>query len=129
MKPVLERLLAPLHDPILGVTSSDELPFVQRASGEPAPAHTAMLLESVTDVIYIGSNSVGTNGDLTNVLLPGNIMAASSGYAVERYSCAACIRRALLPMSKPGQPCQVCGKKGTKFLRLRFVIWIPLAFD
>jgi C-terminal processing protease CtpA/Prc len=48
--------------------------------------HTAMLLESVTDVIYIGSNSAGTNGDVTNVLLPGNIMAAFSGYAVKRYS-------------------------------------------
>jgi C-terminal processing protease CtpA/Prc len=48
--------------------------------------HTAMLLESVTDVIYIGSNSAGTNGDVTNVLVPGNIMAAFSGYAVKRYS-------------------------------------------
>jgi C-terminal processing protease CtpA/Prc len=48
--------------------------------------HTAMLLESVTDVLYIGSNSAGTNGDVTNVLLPGNIMAAFSGYAVKRYS-------------------------------------------
>jgi C-terminal processing protease CtpA/Prc len=48
--------------------------------------HTALLLESVTDVTYIGSNSAGTNGDVTNVLLPGNIMAAFSGYAVKRYS-------------------------------------------
>jgi C-terminal processing protease CtpA/Prc len=47
--------------------------------------HTAMLFESVTDVTYIGSDSAGTDGDVTNVLLPGNIMAAFSGFAVKRY--------------------------------------------
>ena len=48
--------------------------------------HTALLFESVASTTYIGSNTAGTDGDVTNVILPGNMMVAFSGFAVSRYS-------------------------------------------
>ncbi|MGI8638908.1 MAG: S41 family peptidase [Pyrinomonadaceae bacterium] len=44
--------------------------------------HTAMFFESATDVTFIGTPTAGANGDVTNLILPGNLMAGFSGHDV-----------------------------------------------
>jgi C-terminal processing protease CtpA/Prc len=44
--------------------------------------HACLLFEAATDVTFIGSPTSGTNGDVTNFLLPGSITASMSGDAV-----------------------------------------------
>ena len=44
--------------------------------------HTAMFFEAATDVTFIGTPTAGANGDVTNVVLPGNLIANFSGHDV-----------------------------------------------
>jgi hypothetical protein len=44
--------------------------------------HTCMFFEAATDVTFIGTPTAGANGDITNVVLPGNIIASFSGHDV-----------------------------------------------
>jgi C-terminal processing protease CtpA/Prc len=44
--------------------------------------HTAMFFEAATDVTFIGTPTAGANGDVTNVVLPGNLIASFSGHDV-----------------------------------------------
>jgi C-terminal processing protease CtpA/Prc len=44
--------------------------------------HTAMFFEAATDVTFIGMPTAGANGDVTNVILPGNLIANFSGHDV-----------------------------------------------
>lgn len=44
--------------------------------------HTAMFFESATNVTFIGMPTAGANGDVTNVVLPGNLIANFSGHDV-----------------------------------------------
>src|SRR5262249_49421734 len=44
--------------------------------------HTCLFFESVADVTFIGSPTNGANGDVTNLVLPGNIYVNFSGHDV-----------------------------------------------
>lgn len=44
--------------------------------------HTALFVEAATPVTFIGSVTSGTNGDVTNTLLPGNIVVGFTGQEV-----------------------------------------------
>lgn len=44
--------------------------------------HTCLVFEAATDVTFIGSATDGANGDVTNLVLPGGIYVAFSGYDV-----------------------------------------------
>lgn len=44
--------------------------------------HTAMFFESATDVTFVGTPTAGANGDVTNVVLPGNLTVSFSGHDV-----------------------------------------------
>jgi hypothetical protein len=43
--------------------------------------HTFMFFEAATDVTFIGAPTAGANGDVTNLVLPGNIRVNFSGQA------------------------------------------------
>ena len=44
--------------------------------------HTCMFLEAATDVTFIGTPTAGANGDVTYMVLPGNLMVSFSGHDV-----------------------------------------------
>lgn len=44
--------------------------------------HTCMFFESVTDVTFIGTPTAGANGDVTFMVLPGNLQVSFSGHDV-----------------------------------------------
>lgn len=44
--------------------------------------HTAMFFEVATDVTFIGTPTAGANGDVTDLVLPGNLTATFSGHDV-----------------------------------------------
>jgi C-terminal processing protease CtpA/Prc len=44
--------------------------------------HTCLFFEAATDVTFIGTPTLGVDGDVTNVVLPGGISASFSGHAV-----------------------------------------------
>lgn len=44
--------------------------------------HTCLFFESATDVTFIGTPTNGANGDVTNVVLPGNLTVNFSGHNV-----------------------------------------------
>lgn len=44
--------------------------------------HTALFVEAAAQATFIGSATAGTNGDVTNTLLPGNILVRFTGQAV-----------------------------------------------
>ena len=44
--------------------------------------HTAMFFEVATDVTFIGTPTAGANGDVTNLVLPGNLTVHFSGHDV-----------------------------------------------
>lgn len=44
--------------------------------------HTCLFFEAATDVTFIGTPTMGVNGDVTNAVLPGGIVANFSGHAV-----------------------------------------------
>jgi C-terminal processing protease CtpA/Prc len=44
--------------------------------------HTAMFFESATDVTFIGMPTAGANGDVTRMVLPGNLTMGFSGHDV-----------------------------------------------
>ena len=44
--------------------------------------HTCLFFESATDVTFIGSPTVGANGDVTTMVLPGNLVVGFSGHNV-----------------------------------------------
>jgi C-terminal processing protease CtpA/Prc len=44
--------------------------------------HSCMFFESATDVTFIGTPTAGANGDITNMVLPGNLVVTFSGHNV-----------------------------------------------
>jgi C-terminal processing protease CtpA/Prc len=44
--------------------------------------HTCLFFESATDVTFVGSPTNGANGDVTNLVLPGNIHVYFTGHDV-----------------------------------------------
>jgi C-terminal processing protease CtpA/Prc len=44
--------------------------------------HTCLFLEAATDVTFIGTPTAGANGDVTNMVLPGNLIVSFSGHDV-----------------------------------------------
>lgn len=44
--------------------------------------HTCLFFESVTDVTFIGTPTAGANGDITFMVLPGNLQVSFSGHDV-----------------------------------------------
>jgi C-terminal processing protease CtpA/Prc len=44
--------------------------------------HTAMFFEAATDITFIGTPTAGANGDVTNMVLPGNLIVSFSGHDV-----------------------------------------------
>jgi Peptidase family S41 len=44
--------------------------------------HTCLFFESATDVTFIGTPTVGANGDVTTMTLPGNLIVSFSGHDV-----------------------------------------------
>jgi C-terminal processing protease CtpA/Prc len=44
--------------------------------------HTCLFFESVTDVTFIGTPTAGANGDITYLVLPGNLAVSFSGHDV-----------------------------------------------
>ncbi len=44
--------------------------------------HTCLFFESATDVTFIGSPTIGANGDVTNLVLPGGIFVNFTGHDV-----------------------------------------------
>ena len=44
--------------------------------------HTCLLFAAATDVTFIGSPTNGTNGDITNMVLPGNLIVSFTGQEV-----------------------------------------------
>lgn len=46
--------------------------------------HTGLFFETACDVVYVGSPSAGSNGDVTNLVLPGGLTMSFSGQGVRR---------------------------------------------
>ena len=44
--------------------------------------HTCLFLEASADVTFVGAPTNGANGDVTNVVLPGDVLVGFSGHAV-----------------------------------------------
>ena len=44
--------------------------------------HTCMFFEAAADVTFVGTPTMGANGDVTNLVLPGNIFVGFSGHDV-----------------------------------------------
>jgi C-terminal processing protease CtpA/Prc len=44
--------------------------------------HTCLFFESATNVMFIGTPTAGANGDVTNMVLPGNLSVSFSGHDV-----------------------------------------------
>jgi C-terminal processing protease CtpA/Prc len=44
--------------------------------------HTCMFFEAATDVTFIGTPTAGANGDVTQMVLPGNLTVSFSGHSV-----------------------------------------------
>lgn len=44
--------------------------------------HTCLFFESATDVTFIGTPTTGANGDVTTMVLPGNLVVSFSGHDV-----------------------------------------------
>lgn len=44
--------------------------------------HTCLFFEAATDVTFIGTPTAGANGDVTNMVLPGNLTVSFSGHDV-----------------------------------------------
>jgi C-terminal processing protease CtpA/Prc len=44
--------------------------------------HTCMFFEAATDVTFIGTPTTGANGDVTFMVLPGNLPVAFTGHNV-----------------------------------------------
>jgi C-terminal processing protease CtpA/Prc len=44
--------------------------------------HTCLMLEAATDVTFIGTPTAGANGDITYMVLPGNLQISFSGHDV-----------------------------------------------
>jgi C-terminal processing protease CtpA/Prc len=44
--------------------------------------HTCLLFAAATDVTFIGSPTNGANGDVTNMVLPGNLVVSFTGQEV-----------------------------------------------
>ena len=44
--------------------------------------HTCLFFESATDVTFIGTPTMGANGDVTTMVLPGNLSVSFSGHDV-----------------------------------------------
>ena len=44
--------------------------------------HTCLLFAAATDVTFIGSPTNGANGDMTNMVLPGNLVVSFTGQEV-----------------------------------------------
>src|SRR4029450_13059616 len=44
--------------------------------------HTCMMFEAATDVTFIGTPTAGANGDITYMVLPGNLQVSFSGHDV-----------------------------------------------
>lgn len=44
--------------------------------------HTALFFETATDVTFVGTPTTGANGDVTNMVLPGNLTVGFSGHNV-----------------------------------------------
>ena len=44
--------------------------------------HTCLFFESATDVTFIGTPTTGANGDVTTMVLPGNLVVSFSGHSV-----------------------------------------------
>jgi hypothetical protein len=44
--------------------------------------HTCLFFESATEVTFVGTPTAGANGDVTNLVLPGNIIVNFSGHNV-----------------------------------------------
>jgi hypothetical protein len=73
----VQRLPAPIGAPYLGrvVMLVDE-------NAQSQAEHTALFFEAATDVTFIGTPTAGANGDITTVVLPGNLVAGFSGHEV-----------------------------------------------
>jgi C-terminal processing protease CtpA/Prc len=55
--------------------------LVDASAGSQAE-HTCLFFEAATDVTFVGTPTMGVDGDVTNVVLPGGISASFSGHAV-----------------------------------------------
>jgi C-terminal processing protease CtpA/Prc len=44
--------------------------------------HTCLFFEAATDVTFIGTPTAGANGDVTTMVLPGNLAISFSGHDV-----------------------------------------------
>jgi C-terminal processing protease CtpA/Prc len=44
--------------------------------------HTALFFAAATDVTFIGTPTAGANGDVTRMILPGNLIVGFSGHDV-----------------------------------------------
>jgi len=44
--------------------------------------HTCLFFEAATDVTFIGTPTAGANGDVTVMVLPGNLVVSFSGHDV-----------------------------------------------
>jgi C-terminal processing protease CtpA/Prc len=44
--------------------------------------HTCLIFSAATDVTFIGTPTNGTNGDITNLVLPGNLTVVFTGHDV-----------------------------------------------
>lgn len=46
--------------------------------------HTGLFFEAACDLVYVGSPSAGSNGDVTNMVLPGGLQLSFTGQGVRR---------------------------------------------
>ncbi|CAN5390778.1 hypothetical protein BH20ACI1_BH20ACI1_09590 [soil metagenome] len=44
--------------------------------------HTCLVFEAATDVTFVGTPTSGVDGDVTNTILPGNLVVSFSGHGV-----------------------------------------------
>ena len=61
---------------------------------------TCLLLEAATDVAFIGTATAGVNGDITNTVLPGNILVYFTGESIRHADGRQLQRVGIQPMIK-----------------------------
>jgi hypothetical protein len=73
----VQRLPAPEHKPWPG-----KVVMLINEQAQSQAEHTGLYFEAATELTYIGSPTAGANGDVTEMVMPGNLAVSFSGQDV-----------------------------------------------
>jgi hypothetical protein len=71
----------PMPEPKGDIYKGKTVMLINNNAGSQAE-HLCLFFEAATDVTFIGTPTAGVNGDVTNLVLPGNIVVSFSGQGV-----------------------------------------------